>query len=302
LWAAPISKVKAMEDHRNVHKQQDDELVSKLTYLNVMGEKISGNAEGRVKWMEIIKTINAGIPRFDYPDGKVPTPKEGLPYEERKDIHVTQLDSKYYEDLSTWFTDEVEERYRQELRNWVRLTENEMPEDETGPTGPGWVFELHCYHYYNSPKNKGLESSNHIRKYMTTNFRKGSIKLPIGKDPAGNDIYDTFTFKEMGLSYPLLLDDTDPQMTTVPNPDYDPAAMATGGAGFSAAATTPDEGDNPAFEPPTLQVQRQDFVYQIVWQETLISERLMARENLEAAEGEGQQAATTDTAATPATP
>jgi type IV pilus assembly protein PilM len=293
LWSAPISKVKAMEDHRSLHKSKDDELVSKLTYLNVMGEKISGNAEGRVKWMEIIKTINAGIPRFEYPGGKIPSPKE-LPLEERKGIHVLQLDSKHYADLSTWFTP-VATRYREELRNWARITKNELPEDELGPTGPGWVFEMHCYHYYNSPKNMGLEGSNHIRKYMTTNYRQGSIKLPIGKDAAGNDILDDFTFAELGLSYPLLLDDTKPQLTSVPNPDFDPSAMPPsmlgGAAGFGAPATAQD-GEDPAFEPPLLEVQKQEFIYQIVWQETLISGRLLARANPapEAAEG-GEPAA-----------
>lgn len=291
LWSKPMAQVKAMEDHRNLHKGQDDELVSKLTYLNVMGEKISGNAEGRVKWMEIIKTINAGIPRFEseYPGGKIPSPKV-LPLEERKDIHVLQLDSKRYEDLSTWFTDEVAKRYRDELRNWARITKNELPEDELGPTGPGWVFELHCYHYYNSPKNMGLESSNHIRKYMTTSYRKNSIKLPIGKDAAGNDIFDEFTFAEMGLTYPLLLDDTKPVPTQVPNPDFDPAALSDmmGGA--------PEDGENPAFEPPFLEVQKQDFVYQIVWQETMISGRLYLRANPEPEAAQAEEPAAAEDA------
>jgi len=308
LWDAPIAKVKAMEDHRNLHKSQDDELVSKLTYLNVMGEKISGNAEGRVMWMEILKTINAAIPRFEYPGGKIPSPKE-LPLEERKDIHVTQVDSKFYEDLSTWFTEEVATRYREELRNWARITKNPVPEDELGPTGPGWVFELHCYHYYNSPKNMGLEGSNHIRKYMTTSFRENSIKLPVDKDAAGNDIFEEFTFAEMGLSYPLLLDDTKPMPTQVPNPDFDPEAQmkamsALGGFGAATAAAGEDD-DNPAFEPPMLQVDRQDFVYQVVWQETVISQRLYNKANPEVAaepavEGETPATATTTTTATTA--
>ena len=52
--------------------------------------------------------------------------------------------------------------------------------------------------------------------------------------------------------------------------------MPGGASGFAAPAAAED-GENPAFEPPFLEVQRQDFIYQIVWQETLISERLFAR-------------------------
>lgn len=299
LWSSSIAQVKSMEDHRNLHKGKDDELLSKLTYLNVMGEKISGNAEGRVMWMEILKTINSAIPRFEYPGGKIPSPSE-LPFEERKDIHVLQVDSKHYEDLSTWFTEEVATRYREELRNWARITKNEVPEDETGPTGPGWVFELHCYHYYNSPKNMGLEGSNHIRKYMTTAFRENEIKLPVGKDAAGNDIFDTFTLEEMGLSYPLLLDDTKPVTTKIPNPDFDPEAMMQMGGmttGFGAPPPTAEDGEK-AFVEPMLEVDRQDFVYQIVWQETQISGRLFKRENPEPeAAAAGETAVATDAAA-----
>ena len=249
----------------------------------------------RLKWLEVIKAINAAIPRTEYPDGKTPTPKE-LPYSQRTDIHVTQADTKHYEDLADWWTEEVQRRYREEMGSWAKVTDykyvgsedDKKPEleaqleAETGPSGPGWVIELRCYHYYNDPNNRGEIESDHLRTVMTTNFLNKTVEplvtveLPTGKkDANGEDIMETFTLEEMGLQYPLLLDDNRAKPTSIPNPDYDPAAMAD----MTTLATTFDPEDPPeGFEPPMLQVAKLDFTYQIVWKDNMLSERLEAKE------------------------
>ncbi len=300
LWAQPMTQVDTMKQYRDSQVSEDESLVTKLTYLNVMGEKLSENVEGRLKWLEIIKTVNAAIPTVEYPDGKVPSPKE-LPLDQRKEIHVTQCDTKHYEDLATWWSEDVARRYREEIRNWARITKNDVPEtlaEDPGPTGPGWVIELQCYHYYNSPENIGFEGSNHVRKYMMSSFLDNKVKLPMGKDAAGNVIEEEFTLQEMGLSYPLMLDDNKARQVSIPNPDFDPeesrAAMMMGGPAPMAPLIPGDDEDEPAFEPPFLEVPRLDFVFQLVWEEKVLSARLKAREEAannpegEATEGEAE--------------
>ncbi|MDA8698388.1 type IV pilus assembly protein PilM, partial [Rhodopirellula sp.] len=110
LWKNSISQVDSMKSYADGHSSQDSDLATKLTYLNSLGQEVSGNAERRLKWLEIIKAINAAVPRTNYPDGKVPTPKE-LPYSQRKDIHVTSADTKYFEDLGDWWTEKVQKRH-----------------------------------------------------------------------------------------------------------------------------------------------------------------------------------------------
>ena len=244
-----------------------------------MGEEVSGDAERRLMWMEVIRTVNAAIPRDPdgvYVDGKPPSLKD-LPLEERKDIHITQLDTKYFEDLKEgWFTEERAKRYRDEMRNWADIMDRELPEDfETiaGPEGAGWVIQLQGYHYYNSPEHMGSEGSNHIRKYMTTAFTDGNVKLPVGTDENGNPILEEFTFPEMGLTYPLLLDDLEPKLETVPNPEWDPELAQA----QMASRVSARPGDDPDFEPPTIQVQKLDFIFQIVWQEQKLSDRVAAK-------------------------
>ncbi len=279
-WSQALQAVQSMQSHRDDHVGKDETLKSKLNYLNVMGKEVSGNSERRLKWLEITKAINAAIPKIEYPGGKPPSPKE-LPLDERKDFHITQMETKFYEDLKKdWFTEKLAKRYREEMRNWAKITGRPLPEGfdtDQGPQGPGWVIELRGYHYYNSPKNIGLEGSNHIRKYMTTSFMDTKVDLPVGTDANGTPIMESFTMQEMGVTYPLMLDDNRPKPTRVPNPDYDPEAARQAMLNNPAGGLTRPE-DDPNFEPPYLEVPKQEFVFQVVWQEKVLSERLAAKE------------------------
>lgn len=299
LWGGSLRQVDTASQYREEQVSEDSKLNTKLSYLNKMGEQVAGNAERRLKWLEILKVINETVPRIEYPGGKPPSPKE-LPFDQRKDIFVLQVDSKHFTKLEDWWTDKVKERYVEEMRSWARIVKKEVPEDvlsptgPTGPTGPGWVFELHCYHYYNSPENMGFEGSNHVRNIMTSAFLENTVTLPVGKDATGKEIFDTFTLEEMGVSFPLLLDDNTPTTSSVPNPDFDEDAAMK-----AVANGVPMTTDNPDFEPPMLQVQRLDFVFQVVWQEKVLSERLEAKEAARkaaeeaAAQNQNQVAATT---------
>jgi type IV pilus assembly protein PilM len=305
LWTSAKNAVSTMSSYSGQHVSEDDKLKSKLKYLDVLGTELSSNSERRLQWLEILRALNAAVPRNVYPDGKPPGPKE-LPYEDREDIHITEIESKQYEDLATWFTERVKGRYREEMRNWSRIMKTPEPADlanVTGPTGPGWVFEFRGYHYYNSDKRLGSEGSNHVRKYLITNLMKKPIQLP---GPDGQMM--EFTPEEMGLSFPLLLNDEKPKKVLIPNPDFDPEAARTamgaggmapggltgglgaGGLGTGGQAKDMVGPDGKKIEPRDLEVQRHDFIVQIAWQPKTLSERLKLRqEKLEAEKAnEGQ--------------
>lgn len=289
LWGRANAAVDTTQQYSSQQKGTDSDLNAQLTYLNEMGQEVSGNAERRLKWLEVLRVVNETIPRVDFPDGKVLSPSE-LPYEDRRDIHVTEVETKHYEDLVEWWeTPDLSKRYRDEYRNWAKLTGQELtPEQEEeliadeGPTGTGWIIQLACYHYYNSPDRLGFEESNHVRRVMTTAFLNNTVKMPVDTDAAGNPVYEEFTMKELGITYPLLLNDEKAKLITIPNPDFDEAAaaaaMADGGPGMGGMNGEPLlDADGNEIAPPTLQVRKLDFVYQIVWQENVISERLEAK-------------------------
>jgi len=295
VWSRATSAVSNMSSYSSKHVSEDDKLQSKLKYLDVLGQEVSSTSERRLQWLEILRTLNAAIPRNAYPDGKPPSPKV-LPFEDRDDIHITGIESKRFEDLSTWFAEDIARRYREEMRNWARITNSPVPEGlatDAGPSGPGWVFELTGYHYFNSPKRMGSEGSNHVRKTLITNLLKLPVPLP---DKDGNII--AFTPDELGLRYPLMLNDDKPQLVKIPNPDFDPETMGGPMGGAAALGSGFGGGDEAGragavlpegMEPPTLDVLRHDFIVQIVWQPNSITERLKAREEKAKAEATEQE-------------
>lgn len=296
VWSNSVSAVTNMESYKSDHESRDSELDAQLSYLNVMGKEVSGNAARRLKWLEIIKTVNNAVPRKSFVDGKIPT-REEVPLDEREDIHITRFDTKYYEDLKDWWTEELAQRYREEIRNWALLTNNELDEEaeaalasDAGPEGSGWVFELSCYHDYNNDSlttGGGEIGSNHVRRVMTSSFLPDNplsktVELP--RPDGGKEI---FTLAEMGISYPLMLDDNEPKEVKIANPDYDPAA------GFGEDEGEPAAGDgddaDKEKEPKFFLVPRLEFVFQMVWQEQPLAERVAKKDAARAAAQEEKE-------------
>jgi len=282
LWSNSVSAVTAMESKRSEHEKRDSELDAQLSYLNVMGKEVSGNAERRLKWLEIIKTVNNAVPRKSFVGGKIPTRQE-VPLDEREDIHVTRFDTKYYEDLKDWWTDELAQRYRDEIKNVALLTNSELSDEEAaaldnnpGPEGSGWVLELSCYHDYNKDTLEavGEIGSDHVRRVMTSSFLPDNPNSKTVELPRPDGGKEVFTLAEMGISYPLMLDDNEPKVVKIANPDYDPAAAFGEDEGETAGDGEKEEDGEPAF----FQVPRLEFVFQMVWQEQPLAERVAKKE------------------------
>lgn len=282
LWSGAESAVATTTGYSSQQVSKDEELSNRLEYLNKLGVEVAGDARGRVKWLEIIKVVNDIVPRVDFPDGKMLGPKE-LPYIERKDFQVTKMDTRFYEDLSVWFTDRLKQRYIEEVRSWARLKGKQVPADlelDPGPTEEGWVFQLDCFHYYNDSTKISMIGSDHVRRLMTDAFLTKTIKVPVGIDANGETINEEFTLPQYGISYPLMLNDNKSRPEIIPNPDFDPAlGMTMAGATMSGGRNgEPIIGpDGKPIEPPVLQLQRLDFVFQFVWKERTMEERIAAR-------------------------
>ena len=192
-------------------------------------------------------------------------------------------------------------RYREEIRNWRDLRGNRLtPEEEEellaleGPSGPGWVIQLICYHYYNDLDRIGYEGSDHVRRLMMTAFMESTVELPVGNDENGNPILEEFTLKQMGLDFPMLLNEEKASEVSIPNPDFDEEAAMT--AKFSPTAGSVPGGayvneNGDVIEPATLLARKYEFAFQMVWQENTPSERLAAKIEEERLKAEEEAAA-----------
>ncbi len=317
VWKNATNAVAQMSSYSASEKKTDADLESRLMFLNQLGEQITGDNDERLLWLEVLEAINLMIPREDYPEGKIPSPRE-VPLEDRKDIYITAIDTKHFEDLAEWYTEDVARRYQEEMTNWARQMKRDVPgiaaTDDTaagsstsmastststtsssssmgsdvvegGPVEAGWVIQLKGYHYYNSPARMGFEGANHVRRTLTTNFLEKEITLA---SPDGEKI--TFTPQELGFSYPLQLNENQPTLTRVKNPDFDPTTMS----GTMQLPTdikpgdeiTGPDGEKITYEPPTLEVQRLDFIFQVVWKPVPLNTRIKLKKEAEEAAAE----------------
>lgn len=305
IWNRANVEVTSMDSYASEHRSTDSELEKKLTYLNAVGEEITGDAEDRLIWMELLRGVNQMIPRGQYENGQPPSPKE-LPYEDRIDFHITAFETKHYEDVSEWFDEKRQKRYSEEDADWRELmgakkTAEERATPDEGPSGEAWVVELQGYHYFNNPERVGLEGNNHIRRYLTTAFRapellpkdvrNRTIQLPDPHAPSEPPI--EYTPEELGIKFPMLLDIASAVETTIPNPDYtppDPTDASTPAAGrqpgtSGSAKTIPvDESGEPQY----YKARKMEFVFQFVWTPTNHTARMEAR-RLKAEEEAQQQ-------------
>ncbi|WP_372894330.1 type IV pilus assembly protein PilM [Stieleria sp.] len=282
LWKQANASVTSMESYAQDHRGTDSELEKKLTYLNAVGEEITGDAENRVLWMELIRGVNQIIPRGVYEGvepGQMPSPKQ-VPYEDRIDFQITSFETKYFEDIADWY-EKRKKRFADEKADWEKLMNipkepGAMATEPEPPTGPYWVVELQGYHYFNNPDRVGLHGNNHTRKYLTTAFLDPSrlppdvanrvIRLPDPNDPSAEPI--EYTPAELGISYPLMLNIEKAIETSIPNPDYEPPV-----AGTVVATTEVD----PDAEPEFFKARRMDFSFQFLWTPTTHSQRMEAK-------------------------
>lgn len=298
IWNGPSQAVSAMSTAASDHRSTDSEKKAKLDYLNEVGKEIAGDPEHKFTWLEVRKAINQLIPRGNYPGGKLPSPQE-VPFEDRIDFYIESVETKQFEDLTAdWYTETIAKRYADEMTDYYTVTKEPTPEDYDptaeipGPEGPGWVIELKGYHYYNNPDRIGKEGNNHIRKYLTHAFLKGKIKLANPKDPSGPP--EEFTVEQFGFKFPLLLNVERAKPVQVNNPDYDEEyAQQQYEETGELPSPLPDEKVDPRLL-PTLEVRRMDFIFQVVWQGNLFSERMTLKQEAEAAEAEAQAADAAD--------
>lgn len=264
LWNSAISRVDETKNFSDNEIKIDSEKTNKISLLTVIGAEVAGNADRRLLWLELLRAINAAIPRDEELKGKPYPPPHEYPYQYRKDIHVEKVDSRYFDDLATWFDEQHKRQYEEDRAGRLTLLgsaaadapkapaaatdgstgdpatapaadataadASAAPADAgaeggaapgTGPTGPGWVVELKCYHYYrddrmtNIEERANWEKQNYVRRTIIDLLENGSIVLPADLTGA----MTTFTFKELGIGFPMMISGNAVNVK-IPNPKY----------------------------------------------------------------------------------
>ena len=147
------------------------------------------------------------------------------------------------------------------------------------------MIELQGYHFYNADVTVG--GGAHVRNTLIRQLEYGSVMLPTSVAVGnGEPELTEFTMKELGIGFPLITHEDQPQPMSIPNPEY--AALSSLGSASPlsgersplGAARLPGgvaAAQIPADVPPTFEVKVYNFTVQFCWQEKRLNQRLHQR-------------------------
>ena len=137
-WQDVKQGATSLETLSNQYTSEDEKQVAELTRLNQLGEEAVATSDGRLLWLELIKAINAALPRDpDVDPGALATPKlEQRPLSTRREVYIQHIESEYKEDLEVWFDEDVQNRYKETLLAKQRVNAGIAPVDASAPATP----------------------------------------------------------------------------------------------------------------------------------------------------------------------
>ena len=117
-WEQAMSDVSSVQTMSSQFDQEDQRRVQRLEELVALGNELSGDSDRRLLWLELLKAINRALPRTEgIEPGQVPDPTE-VPISQRKELNIEYIESQYFSDLASWFTEPVRRRYMEEMARW----------------------------------------------------------------------------------------------------------------------------------------------------------------------------------------
>jgi type IV pilus assembly protein PilM len=114
-WKDAIISAEQVSSHSSTLISSDKTKTDELDRMRKIGQEVVGTADRRVLWLEVMKALNKSLPPMkEGLDPKMPTPDfKVLPFEQRKDLKIQYVETEYFQDLATWFTETVKEKYIQ---------------------------------------------------------------------------------------------------------------------------------------------------------------------------------------------
>ena len=235
-WKQARDEVQKVQSRSGEHDQKHEDLTGKLNKLDRIGREVASNADRRLLWPELLSALNSALPTTaNMTPGVYVSPKD-KPLYERDEVYLDYVESKRYDDLKDWYTDQRALKYADTLAalDFIHNPQGAPPEavvgadggeagdgpadgggqaDGTavggatvpGPKGSGWVIELGGFHYHNHKATSGTDvGRRQLYKTLVNRLENGTVELPTPAGPA------RFKMKELGIGYSIIVADKQP--------------------------------------------------------------------------------------------
>lgn len=280
-FSKPVAASSALVGEAARYKQDYESAKEGFHKTFRIGDSFLQNVQGRRLWLETMWVVNNCLPRN--PTDRPPKPGD---LSTREDLKITSIECRRLPDVAQWFTPAIAAKYDEGLQ---ALGKKEPAGDAAaapapeldpsqgidvasvpaaapgGPTGPGWVFELRAYHFFNHRQKSQDMGMNYLYRTFLANMFDKQFELTAEEakqwglrkldDP--NNAPMKFTAPEIGILFPTLIDVRAIDWNNQVEVEDLEQKVATG-------------------QPPArkkVTVPRFDVVIQFVWQEKLPAER-----------------------------
>ena len=265
-------KAKSLKTTAANFKSKSSELRTAFEAIQQTGHDLVSNVEGRMRWLELMKAVDAALPRDErLPEERKETRED---ISNRNELHITAIDVQRFEDLQGEYLSLVQEKYdeAQGLQPGADSGGEEdggFAEDDSlggepagdgaaDMSGVGWVIELTGYHYHNLDRRN--QSSRFVKNTLIKNLEEGFVELPIGN----NGEMKKVSFADFGISHPWLV-----YGGQLWDEEIDPEAQLAEPSLRSRRIPEARPGeteDDVAEEPKIIELKRFDFIAQFCWQ------------------------------------
>jgi type IV pilus assembly protein PilM len=284
-WGAAEQQALGVKSRSTELNSLGSAAVTEFNAIKEIGRSLTGNVEGRLRWLELLTAVNACLPPYNdgssgqadvSPDAPGDSPQGAEDLAEvitsREELHVAGLECEYIAELAVWYQAvqqmqpewyEPEETPPQEAADAEQpppadpAAETSEPADE-GPSGPGWVVRLTGHHFHNPVNSNELQGSQYVVETLVKHLSTAGVSLPA----ADRQTMETVSTRELGISYPVLVNPGPVQWYVERNLGD---AAATG-------ATASSSGES------GVRLRRFDFDVQFCWVPRTASQRQGDRE------------------------
>jgi type IV pilus assembly protein PilM len=295
-WTAPLSTASSTKTMADGLDSTRLSLKSAAETLVGVQKKLTDNVEGRLRWLELMKAIDAALPSDD-----AEREETAEAVMKRNELHITAIDNQFFADLAAEYFAGVQSLYDTQPKFTPAApagapaadptatdpmaaatpVEGAAATPTTGPTGPGWVVQLTGHHFHNADMSN--DTGRFVVQTLLRNLAEGTVELPDG--PNGELI--EVPIKDLAISHAWIVKDKSIDPNFVIDPDAELLAEGGGQAPMAFTLTDDEEDDDekdsgvpPGIDPLTGQpitrafmVRRYDFVVQFCWQPKTRAER-----------------------------
>ncbi len=226
-WESAIQKVKTEKTKSDGFVAKDTENKALLEKFNSIGEELVASSEGKGTWVEIYSALYQALPKDPeiqkmVEQGAIAIDPAEYGFEDRKELYIDHVESKFFKDLAIWYgdvkpiNDRMDDVSDEKLAAALQGNPDAAAEEttEADPVGDdlaeedpftgksGWVIEIAGHHFHNSIEQvrAGNAQKSFLLNTLIENLREKTDVL-VPTDGVDNDL---FAYSDIGLLYPTI--------------------------------------------------------------------------------------------------